>query len=64
MTGKTFKDGKTLMCKPWNDARGCSEPCPNEAKHGCDILTAKDQACEGNHKQTQHTDPIFGYLRQ
>ena len=64
MTGKTTEDGETMMCKPWNGARGYSEPCPKKQKHACDILTAKDQVCEGNHKRDQHAGPTFGYLRQ
>ena len=63
MTGKISRGGKTQMCKPWNDARGCPEPCPKMQKHKCDILVAKAQVCEGDHKREQHTGPIYGYFR-
>ncbi len=63
-TSETANDGKTLLCKEWNDARGCPEPCSKKRRHGCDVLVAKDIVCEQSHTRGQHTGPVFGYLKQ
>jgi hypothetical protein len=49
-TGRATKTGK-YVCKKWQDARGCNEPCPDRKTHGCDVLVADNVVCGQSHKR-------------
>ena len=44
------------ICKPWNDPRGCSEPCPFGKIHVCDVAVGNGkEACgKENHNRASH----------
>ena len=53
-TGDRTKAGLEI-CKPRNDNRGCSLPCPNKRAHVCDVLLANGQPCESaRHRRGDH----------
>jgi hypothetical protein len=55
-TAKTLPDGK-IICKKFNDARGCTSTCPSGHSHVCDIListTNGARACGARHSRRKH----------
>ncbi|CAE8627868.1 unnamed protein product [Polarella glacialis] len=56
---KTAKHDKwdKPLCKPWNDARGCSKTTGHDGcRHVCDILLPSGDACAQNHTRSQHKE--------
>ena len=63
-TGKTLNDGRTLLCKAYNDQRGCSTPgC--KKPHVCDVLVSPTKICGlKDHNRASHAPrPVFGWVR-
>ena len=63
-TGKTLNDGRTLLCKAYNDQRGCSTPgC--KKPHACDVLVSSNKICGlKDHNWASHAPrPVFGWVR-
>ena len=60
-TGTYGPDNWTL-CKKFNDKRGCKGPrCPDNNKHGCDVVLAKSsQVCGLGHPRSQHNPSSHG----
>ena len=55
-TCRQTAQGKKL-CKPWNDARGCTNPkCPD--RDGCDVQLPNGNPCnDTKHNRSGHTGP-------
>ena len=46
---------KNKLCKPFNDARGCSKGAQCPDRHACDVLLPKGEACGlTNHNRVRH----------
>ena len=44
-----------VICKKFNDSRGCMHPCPRDFSHCCDVLLATGEVCaERDHGRRQH----------
>jgi len=55
-TVKQDKNG-TVICKQWNDDRGCKQWCPKKQTHCCDVRLASGKPCLATtHKRCTH-DP-------
>jgi hypothetical protein len=54
-TARSSKSGK-ILCKPYNDARGCKARNCSLA-HRCDVLLPSGNACEGAHSRADHRGP-------
>ena len=51
-TGHHFKGQE--ICKAWNDARGCTSPCPRGKIHVCDVLVDGRVCGKSGHARWGH----------
>ena len=49
-------DKGVVLCKKFNDRRGCQHPCKDGKSHGCDIMLTNNRVCQQKHPRYEH-DP-------
>ena len=55
-----WDEKNNVICKPFNDSRGCRLPCPQGRKHVCDVVLAAGRTCGGQHSRLQHNSAEHG----
>ena len=58
----THTGAGSMICKAWNDSRGCSKPCAQGKSHVCDVVVAKTNSVCGrsDHNRKGHNPTIHG----
>jgi hypothetical protein len=58
----THTNAGSVICKAWNDSRGCSKPCSSGKAHVCDIVVAKTNSVCGrsDHNRKGHNPSTHG----
>ena len=49
-----------ILCKRYNDRRGCPSPCAGGKGHACDIMLANGRVCQQLHSRFAHDDAKHG----
>ena len=58
---KTHTKDNKVICKAYNDSRGCANPCRKGSVHCCDVeLQKTKQACGQKHPRSQHDQQAHG----
>ena len=57
----THTGSGSVICKAWNDSRGCSKPCSQGRAHVCDLILMKGSVCgRSDHNRRGHNPAQHG----